>query len=404
MSSTTTVIGDRRRQALERAEALRRHPTGRNRRATTRNRPIKPPPVTFYVIALVVTVFVMLGLVMVLSASSIQQFHRGFSPWRLFNRQAIWAVLGAVALWACARVPYQFWRRLVVPGLVVAVGLMLLPFVPAFGEQVNDAKAWVMLGSLSFQPSEFMKLAVLLYCADLLTRREAQMNDIRKTLVPALWVAGLGATLCLLQGDLGSAIVLAAIVFAVAFIGGSPLTPLGFATMGGIGVTVLFVFSSQRRFNRFTAFLDVAGNRDHLSYQTYQAMIAIAQGGTTGTGPGRGLNKLGDFLPLAHSDFIFAVIAEELGLVGVVAVIGGFLVLTYCGVQVALASSDRFGTLLAGGIVGWLAVQTLINVGGVTGLMPVTGLTLPFFSAGGSSLFVCMAASGLLLNVARHAK
>jgi cell division protein FtsW len=404
MSSTTTVIGDRRRQALERSEALRRHPTGRNRKSTTRNRPIKPPPVTFYVIALVVTVFVMLGLVMVLSASSIQQFHGGYSPWRLFNRQAIWAVLGALALWACARVPYQFWRRLVIPGLVVAVGLMLLPFVPVFGEQVNDAKAWVTLGSLSFQPSEFMKLAVLLYCADLLTRRETQMNDIRKTLWPALWVAGLGAGLCLLQGDLGSAIVLAAIVFAVAFIGGSPLTPLGLATVGGIGVTLMFVFSSQRRFNRFTAFLDVAGHRDHLSYQTYQAMIAIAQGGTTGTGPGRGLNKLGDFLPLAHSDFIFAVIAEELGLMGVVAVIGGFLVLTYCGVQVALAAGDRFGTLLAGGIVGWLAVQTLINVGGVTGLMPVTGLTLPFFSAGGSSLFVCMAASGLLLNVARHAK
>jgi cell division protein FtsW len=404
MSSTTTVIGDRRREALERSEALRRHPTGRNRKATARNRPIKPPPVTFYVIALVVTVFVMLGLVMVLSASSIQQFHRGFSPWRLFNRQAIWAVMGALALWACARVPYQFWRRLVVPGLVVAVGLMLLPFVPVFGEQVNDAKAWVTLGSLSFQPSEFMKLAVLLYCADLLTRRETQMNDIRKSLWPALVVAGLGAGLCLLQGDLGSAIVLAAIVFAVAFIGGSPLTPLGLATVGAIGVTVMFVFSSQRRYNRFTAFLDVAGHRDHLSYQTYQAMIAIAQGGTTGTGPGRGLNKLGDFLPLAHSDFIFAVIAEELGLMGVIAVIGGFLVLTYCGVQVALAASDRFGTLLAGGIVGWLAVQTLINVGGVTGLMPVTGLTLPFFSAGGSSLFVCMAASGLLLNVARHAK
>ena len=408
MSSETTVIGqtltDRRRQALERADALRRHPTGRNRRATTPVRAVKPPPVTFYVIALVVGVFVMLGLVMVLSASSIQQFYSGYSPWRLFNRQLIWAVMGAIALWACARIPYQFWRRLVVPGLVVAIGLMLLPFVPVFGEQVNDAQAWVTLGSLSFQPSEFMKLAVLLYCADLLTRRQSAMNDIRKTLWPALLVAGLGAGLCLLQGDLGCAIVLAAIVFAVAFVGGSPITPLSFATLGGIGATLIFVFSSQRRFDRFTAFLDVAGNRDHLSYQTYQAMIAIAQGGTTGTGPGRGLNKLGDFLPLAHSDFIFAVIAEELGLIGVVAVIGGFLVLTYCGVQAALSASDHFGTLLAGGIVGWLAVQTLINVGGVTGLMPVTGLTLPFFSAGGSSLFVCMAASGLLLNVARHSK
>jgi cell division protein FtsW len=230
------------------------------------------------------------------------------------------------------------------------------------------------------------------------------MHELSRTLKPTLMVAALAAGLCLLQGDLGSAIVLAGIVFAVAFVGGTPLVPMAVAGAAGIGAAGLFVMSSQRRINRFTAFLDVAGNRDHLSYQTYQAMIAIAQGGTTGAGPGRGLNKLGDFLPLAHSDFIFAVVAEELGLIGVVAVVGGFLVLTYCGIQVALAASDRFGSLLAGGIIGWLVVQTVINIGGVTGLMPVTGLTLPFFSAGGSSLFVCMAAAGLLLNVARHAK
>jgi cell division protein FtsW len=280
---------------------------------------------------------------------------------------------------------------------------MLLPFVPGVGMQVNDASAWVSLGSLSLQPSEFLKLAVLLYCADLLTKRESEMHELSRTLKPTLMVAALAAGLCLLQGDLGSAIVLAGIVFAVAFVGGTPLVPMAFAGAAG-GAAAVFVMSSQRRINRFTAFLDVAGNRDHLSYQTYQAMIAIAQGGTTGAGPGRGLNKLGDFLPLAHSDFIFAVVAEELGLIGVVAVVGGFLVLTYCGIQVALAASDRFGSLLAGGIIGWLVVQTVINIGGVTGLMPVTGLTLPFFSAGGSSLFVCMAAAGLLLNVARHAK
>lgn len=399
MSITTSTIGDRRRQAAERAAALRRHPTAR-----TPVRPELPPPTSFYVISLIVAIFVMLGLVMVLSASSIREFHQGYSPWRVFNKQAIWAVFGAIALWFCARIPYQFWRRLVVPGLIGAIGLMMLPFVPAVGSQVNDANAWVSLGSFSFQPSEFLKVAVLLYCADLLTKRGAEMHDLRRTLIPTLWVAALAAGLCLLQGDLGSAIVLGCIVFAVAFVGGTPLVPMAFASVVGAAVGMLFVFSSQRRFSRFTAFLDITGNRDHYSYQTYQAMIAIAQGGTTGSGPGRGLNKLGDFLPLAHSDFIFAVIAEELGLIGVVAVIGGFLVLTYCGVQVALAASDRFGQLLAGGIVTWLVVQTVINVGGVVGLMPVTGLTLPFFSAGGSSLFVSMAAAGLLLNIARHAK
>ncbi len=399
MSTSVPNVAIRRRQAAERAAALRRHPTGMS--APTE---LGPPPSTFYVIALIVTVFTMLGLVMVLSASSIRLFHQGESPWRTFNRQVVWAILGTVALWICARVHYQSWRRFVVPGLAISTGLMLLPFVPGVGLQVNDANAWVSLGSLSLQPSEFLKLSVLLYCADLLTKREGEMHDLNRTLKPTLMVAALAAGLCLMQGDLGSAIVLAGIVFAVAFVGGSPLVPMTVAACAGLGSAALFIVSSQRRVNRFTAFLDVAGNRDHLSYQTYQAMIAIAQGGTAGSGPGRGLNKLGDFLPLAHSDFIFAVVAEELGLIGVIAVVGGFLVLTYCGVQVALAARDRFGGLLAGGIVGWLVVQTVINIGGVTGLMPVTGLTLPFFSAGGSSLFVCMAAAGLLLNVARHAR
>ena len=396
---STPGIAVRRRQAAERAAALRRHPS-----AGASRRDHLPPPTTFYVIALVVTVFTMLGLVMVLSASSIRLFHDGVSPWRTFNRQVVWAILGTVALWICARVPYQALRRFVVPGLGIATFLMLVPFLPGVGLEVNDASSWVSLGSLSLQPSEFMKLAVLLYCADLLTKRDAEMHDLTRTLKPTMLVAALAAGLCLLQGDLGSAIVLASIVFAVAFVGGTPLVPMAGAAALGAAAAGVFVLSSQRRINRFTAFLDVAGNRDHLSYQTYQAMIAIAQGGTTGAGPGRGLNKLGDFLPLAHSDFIFAVLAEELGLIGVIAVVGGFLVLTYCGVLVANAAADRFGRLLAGGIVGWFVVQATINIGGVVGLMPVTGLTLPFFSAGGSSLFVSLAAAGLPLNVARHAR
>jgi cell division protein FtsW len=150
--------------------------------------------------------------------------------------------------------------------------------------------------------------------------------------------------------------------------------------------------------------MDIAAHKDHLSYQTYQAMIAIAQGGITGSGIGRGDNKLGEFLPLAHSDFIFAVVAEELGMIGVVAVLGGFMVLAYAGVQVATRDPGSLPPLLAGGIVCWFVVQTIINVGGVTGLMPVTGLTLPFFSAGGSSLFITLVATGLLLNVARNVR
>jgi len=378
---------------------MRRHPTRRNV-----SHPVTPPPTAFYIITVVITVFTMLGLVMVLSATSISQFHQGNSPWRLFNRQLMWAVLGVIGMWFAMRVPTRRWRRLVNPALSVCCGLMLLPFMPGIGDQVNGANAWVALGPINFQPSEFLKLAVLLASANLLAKRHTEMHDLRRTVLPVLALAVVGALLCLAQNDLGSAIVLGSIVFAVAFIAGSPLLPMVAAgAVGGVGA-LAFVMSSPRREARFTAFMNIAAHKDHLSYQTYQAMIAMAQGGFTGSGVGRGENKLGEFLPLAHSDFIFAVIAEELGMIGVVAVLGGFMVLAYAGVQVAMATHDRFHQLMAGGIVSWLVVQTLINVGGVTGLMPVTGLTLPFFSAGGSSLFVTLTATGLLLNVARNVR
>jgi cell division protein FtsW len=399
MTTSTTLIGDRRREALERSAAIHRHPA-RRRGA----RSVAPPPIEFYLIAVVIAVFVMLGLVMVLSASSIAQLHSGHSPWRLFNRQLLWAVLGLAGLWVAMRVPLHFWRRLVTPFLVGSMGLMVLPFVGGFGEQVNGATAWISIGPFTVQPSEFLKLAILLFCANLLTKRQAEMNNPRRTLGPVLLVALAGAGLCLAQSDLGSAIVIGCVVFVMAFIAGAPFVPMAGAGLAGAVGAVGFVLSSPRRADRFTAFMDVAGHKDHLSYQTYQAWISIATGGLTGQGPARGSATLGGFLPLAHSDFIFAVIAQELGFVGVIGVLGGFVLLAYAGVQVALASADRFASLVASGIIGWLVVQMVINVGGVTGLMPVTGLTLPFFSAGGSSLFVTMVAGGLLLNVARNVK
>jgi len=164
---------------------------------------------------------------------------------------------------------------------------------------------------------------------------------------------------------------------------------------------LLFVVSSPRRLDRFTAFLNVSEEKDHLAYQTYQGFLSMASGGLTGSGIGGSNGKLG-YLPYAHSDFIFAVVADELGFVGTLAVVGGFVLLVGLGIQTAIAAPDRFGMLLAGGIAAWFGVQTIVNIGGVTGIMPVTGLTLPFFSAGGTSLFVSMTAAGLLLSVARR--
>jgi cell division protein FtsW len=362
--------------------------------------PRGPAPIGFYVIAVVVTAFLVLGLVMVLSATAQVQAQRGRSPYFLFNRQLMWAGIGVVGLVVALRINLVWLRRLAVPALVVAGAGMLAPLT-SIGVTLNDARAWIAVGQLTVQPSEFLKLAVVVYAADLLVRRKDDLSDVRRSLKPLLLLAGFAAGTCLIQTDLGSAIVMAAIVLVVAFIGGVPLAPIIGATVMSATAAVAFVASSQRRIDRFTAFLDITGHRDRLSYQTYQGFLAIADGGLTGSGVGAGNSKLG-YLPLAHSDFIFAVVADELGFVGTLAVIGGFALLVCFGIQAALASPDRFGMLLAGGIAAWFGVQAVINTGGVSGLMPVTGLTLPFFSAGGSSLFVSMTAAGLLLNVARR--
>ena len=240
------------------------------------------------------TVLTMLGLVMVLSATSISQFHQGNSPWRLFNRQLLWAVLGFIGLWFAMRIPTRRWRRLVAArGSAICSSLMVLPFVPGIGDSVNDANAWVAIGPLNFQPSEFLKLAVLLAAADLLARR--QDGDAR----PATHDVAVGArarrlpALCLVQGDLGSAIVLAAIVFAVAFIAGAPL-PLMTAAggMGAVGA-LAFVASSPRRSGPVHRVHGHRGPQGPSQLPDVPGDDRIAQGGLTGSGIGRGDNKLG---------------------------------------------------------------------------------------------------------------
>lgn len=399
MTASSTILGDRRRVALQRDAAMKRHPSRRPSASAS-----APRPAAYYLIAIIAAVLTMLGLVMVLSATSISQFHKGNSPYRIFNRQLIWAGFGLLGLWLAARTPTRRWRPLVGPAFVVTCLLMLLPFVPGIGLQVNDARSWVAVGSFSFQPSEFVKLTLLLACAALLAARRNELHDLRRTFVPVIGLTGVAAALCVAQGDLGSAIVIGMIGMCMVFVAGSPMLPIvATGSLAGLSVVAL-AMSDSRRAARFSAFLDVAANKDRFSYQTWQAQIAMVQGGITGSGVGQGQNKLGEFLPLAHSDFVFAVVAEELGIIGIVAVLGGFLALAYAGMQIASATPDPFHRLIAGGIVGWLVGQAFINVGGVTGLLPVTGLTLPFISAGGSSLFVTLVATGLLLNVARNVR
>jgi cell division protein FtsW len=248
-----------------------------------------------------------------------------------------------------------------------------------------------------------MKLALLLYTADLLANRGEELDNPSRTMKPVLLVLGAACFLVLVQRDLGSGIVMAFVVLSVLFFAGMPLKPLAGTTLGLSAVALFFVMSTPYRRARWTAFMHLTRERDDKAFQVYQSLVGIASGGLTGAGVGAGRAKWG-FLPEAHTDFIFAIIGEELGLFGVVVVCGLFAALGFAGVHVALHARDRFAMLLAGGLTAWLVGQALINLLGVVGLMPLTGLTLPFVSFGGTSLVITMAAAGLLLNVARRGR
>jgi len=379
------------------ASARGRHPTARPQSRITD----QVAPAHFWVIILAVAVLTLLGLVMVLSSTSVMALSAGEPTWYYFQRQAIGAVLGTGAMLLALRVDYHRWRRLAGPALVASFGLMV--FTSMSGEVRNGARAWLQLGPVSFQPAELLKLTLLLYCADLLARRADRMNEVRATFWPLLVWLGMAAVLIMVQNDLGSAIVVAAIVFSVAFLAGTPLVPFA-TTLGFFGAIALgFTMSTPYRRARIDAFLNAELYGQSWGFQVRQSLVGIASGGLFGVGIGASKAKWG-FLPEAHTDFIFAIIAEELGFVGAGLVCCLFVMLALFGARVALRCEDRFGMLLAGGITAWLSVQALINIGGATHLMPLTGLTLPFVSFGSSSLMVTMAAAGLLANVAKNTK
>ena len=389
--STTT---ERRGSA---SAARRRHPTAR-----------KPPAVAagrsglFVALAFLITVFNLLGLVMVMSASSVVALDDYGSSWYFVLRQAAWAAAGVVALVVIARVDYHRWRRVAGPFLMASLVLLALVLVPGIGVGANGATRWIGVGPLTIQPSEMAKLALLLWVADLLARRAAHMSNTRATLRPVIVVLAATATLVMLQPNLGTTLVIAGIALALCFVGGAPGVPLAGWTAFGLAAATGLALAAPYRRARVLTFLDPWADPMDKGYQNIQSMVGLASGGVAGSGLGASRAKWG-YLPYAHSDFIFAIIGEELGLVGATAVVGLFVLLGIIGVRIALHAPDRFGLLLAIGVTAWFCVQAFVNIGAVIGILPITGVPLPFVSAGGSSLVFGMAGAGLLLSVARQA-
>jgi cell division protein FtsW len=350
-----------------------------------------------------IVVLNLVGLVMILSSSSVEALANYGSSWLFFKRQLAWTILGLGGLTVTARVDYRALRRLMTPLLVVASVLLLLVLVPGVGVAVNGSTRWLGAGALRFQPSELAKFALLVYCADVLTRRAASVGDWRSVLRPVALTFSFFAALIMLQPDMGTTIVLAILTGTMLFVGGLRLRHL--AVVGLVLIfagTVLAIVEPYRR-ARLLSFVDPFAHAQEGGYQVAQSLIALGSGGWTGVGLGAGRAKW-LFLPNAHTDFIFAIIGEELGLLGCLLVLFLFGALAVQGVRAALRAPDRFGALLAAGITGWIVGQALVNVGTVTGMLPVTGVPLPFVSFGGSALLFTMCATGVLLNVARQGR
>ena len=343
-----------------------------------------------------------LGLVMVLSAGSVSaaQGYDGNSFW-YFQRQVIYAVAGLAVGALVARLPYQAWRRLWIPLLGVASLLMLVAAHPASGTSLYGASRWIDLGPVTLQPSEFAKLGLIAFAATILTAKSTKLDDLGHLALPlapvVLVVAGLGIA----QRDLGTTVIMCGSVFLLLFVAGVRLRYLGVAAaVGFLGVAYLIVGEPYRRTRFFDAWLNPQADASGAGYQLIQGLIAIGSGGWFGLGLGSSRAKW-DFLPNAHSDFIFAVIGEELGLLGALTALLAFGLLLFAAVRIAMHASDTFGRLLAAGVASWIGLQTVINLGAVTGLLPITGVPLPLVSFGGTALVVTLAGIGVLVSVAR---
>ena len=353
-------------------------------------------------LATVTALLIVMGLMMVLSASSVEALRSYGGAWVFFQKQAAWVAVGTAAMVVTALWDYRRWALLAWPLVVASLVLLLAVHIPGVGINVSGSTRWLGFGFFTFQPSEMAKFALLVFVADLLARRGDRMHESRLTLRPVVVVGGVLGGLVLLQPDMGTAMLLVLIVLVELFVAGLPLLRMAAVVVTStIGALFLAMGASYRR-GRVAGFLDPWGDVSNTGYHVAQSLVALGTGHLAGVGLGASRAKWG-FLPNAHTDFIFAIVGEELGLIGTLLVLGLFGAFAILGIRAAMRAPDRFGMLMATGITAWVVGQALVNMGAVTGMLPVTGVPLPFLSFGGTSLVVSMASVGILLNIARHA-
>jgi cell division protein FtsW len=348
-----------------------------------------------------VLALVSVGVVMVYSASAIIAADRFGDPLFFLKKQLFWALLGMGTLWAVMRVDYRRLEKLVVPLLVLSFVLLVLVLVPPFGQAINGTRRWFRAGPLSFQPVELAKLALVLYLAAFLARKQELVQSFSKGLLPLLVVAGLMAGLTILQPDLGNSLALVMLTLGLAYLAGARLSHMLAIGACALPVVAALIAWKPYRWRRMLAFVNPWDDPQGSGFQIIQSFLALGSGGWLGRGLGESKQKL-FYLPEPYTDFVFAIIGEELGWIGATLVIALFALLVWRGLRVGLRAPDPFGSYLALGLTLMLATQTLVNLGVVMGALPTKGLPLPFISFGGSALVTTMLAAGVLLNISQH--
>ncbi|MDQ3484050.1 MAG: putative lipid II flippase FtsW [Actinomycetota bacterium] len=370
--------------------------------ATALKRTLDRPLTSYHVVLGVTGLLLCLGLLMVLSASSVSSLREYESSYAIFGRQAMWVAIAVPIAWVTSRLPQRLIRALSWPALLVSAGLIAMTYLPGFGVLVNGNRNWISFGGpFQLQPSEFAKLALVLWLADVYARKGRLLREWRHLIVPMVPVSVVVVALVVGQGDLGTALVLFAIVLGMLWIVGAPARLFTGAFLVTLVAAFALATTEQERVARLTSFVDPISEYGANGWQASHGFFALATGGLWGRGIGASSQKWGG-LPEAHTDYIFAIIGEEFGLFGTLVVLALFATLAYAGIRIAARTKDRFVRFASAGIVVWLLSQALINMGMVLGLLPVVGIPLPLISYGGSALVPTLVALGLLMSFARH--
>ena len=355
-----------------------------------------------YALLLAVMALTAIGIVMVYSASSVRSYFSSADPAAQGMEQIVWAAIGVAGLLVTSRLDFRILRYLAIPIFVITLALLVAVLIPGIGSEINGSRRWIVVpGVGSLQPAEFAKLAVVLYLAHWLDRRGKEARTLWNGLVPFGLLIAPGFVLIAMEPDLGTAGVYVIAAGSVFFMAGANLLYIGAISSAVLTGAWLMISGTSYQLERIQTFLDPFKDPLGAGYNTVQGLFALALGGITGLGLGMSKQKY-LYLPAPSTDFIFAIIGEEWGLVGTLTVVALFVVIAYQGYRIAITAPDTFSGLLACGITTWLVVQALINMMVVTALLPVTGIPLPFISAGGSALTINLAAVGILLSISRE--